>query len=60
MGNIGEDYPHLTTDDAVVDQLQFLSFISFIYFIILQQPENWENRNDPDLVQASPKKWGGG
>jgi len=19
--------------------------------------ENWENRNDPDLVQAFPKKW---
>jgi hypothetical protein len=24
---------------------------------ISQQPENWENRNDPDLVQAFPKKW---
>ena len=23
---------------------------------ISQQPENWENRNDPDLVQAFPKK----
>ena len=22
---------------------------------ISQQPENWENRNDPDLVQAFPK-----
>ena len=22
-----------------------------------QQPENWENRNDPDLVQAFPKKY---
>ena len=22
MGNIGEDYPHLTTDGAVVDQVQ--------------------------------------
>jgi hypothetical protein len=22
-----------------------------------QQPENWENRNGPDLVQAFPKKW---
>ena len=21
------------------------------------QPENWENRNGPDLVQAFPKKW---
>ena len=21
-----------------------------------QQPENWENRNDPDLVQTFPKK----
>jgi hypothetical protein len=27
---------------------------------ISQQPENWENRNDPDLVQAFPvdnKRW---
>ena len=24
---------------------------------ISQQPENWENRNDPDLVQAFPMKW---
>jgi hypothetical protein len=24
---------------------------------ISQQPENCENRNDPDLVQASLKKW---
>ena len=24
---------------------------------IIQQPENWENRNGPDLVQAFPKKW---
>jgi hypothetical protein len=24
---------------------------------ISQQPENWENRNGPDLVQAFPKKW---
>jgi hypothetical protein len=24
---------------------------------ISQQPENWENCNDPDLVQAFPKKW---
>ncbi len=24
---------------------------------ISQQPENWENRNDHDLVQAFPKKW---
>ena len=24
---------------------------------ISQQPENWENRNVPDLVQAFPKKW---
>jgi hypothetical protein len=23
---------------------------------ISQQPENWENRNDPDLVQVFPKK----
>ena len=23
---------------------------------ISQQPENWENRNGPDLVQAFPKK----
>ena len=22
-----------------------------------QQPENWENSNGPDLVQAFPKKW---
>ena len=22
-----------------------------------QQPENWENHNIPDLVQAFPKKW---
>jgi hypothetical protein len=22
-----------------------------------QQPENWENRNDPDLVQEFPKKY---
>jgi hypothetical protein len=22
-----------------------------------QQPENWENRNGPDLVQAFRKKW---
>jgi hypothetical protein len=21
------------------------------------KPENWENRNDPDLVQTFPKKW---
>ena len=24
---------------------------------ISQQPENWENRNGPDLVQSFPKKW---
>jgi hypothetical protein len=24
---------------------------------ISQQPENWENHNGPDLVQAFPKKW---
>jgi hypothetical protein len=24
---------------------------------ISQQPENWENRNGPDLVQVFPKKW---
>ena len=24
---------------------------------IIYQPENWENRNGPDLVQAFPKKW---
>ena len=24
---------------------------------ISQQPENCENRNEPDLVQAFPKKW---
>jgi hypothetical protein len=24
---------------------------------ISQQPENCENRNDPDLVQATLKKW---
>jgi hypothetical protein len=24
---------------------------------ISQQPENWENCDDPDLVQAFPKKW---
>jgi len=24
---------------------------------ISQQPENWENRNSPYLVQAFPKKW---
>ena len=24
---------------------------------ISQLPENCENRNDPDLVQAFPKKW---
>jgi hypothetical protein len=25
--------------------------------LISQQPENWENGNGPDLVQAFPKKW---
>jgi hypothetical protein len=24
---------------------------------ISQQPENWENRNDPDFVQVFSKKW---
>jgi hypothetical protein len=24
---------------------------------ISQRPENWENRNGPDLVQEFPKKW---
>jgi hypothetical protein len=24
---------------------------------ISQQPENWENCNGPELVQAFPKKW---
>jgi hypothetical protein len=24
---------------------------------IIYQPENWENRNGPYLVQAFPKKW---
>jgi hypothetical protein len=24
---------------------------------ISQQPENWDNPNGPDLVQAFPKKW---
>jgi hypothetical protein len=28
-----------------------------IYDKISQQPENCENRNDPDLVQAFLKKW---
>jgi hypothetical protein len=27
------------------------------YYEISQQPENCENRNDPDLVQAFLKKW---
>ena len=26
-------------------------------FKISQQPENWENRNGPDLVQVFLKKW---
>ena len=26
-------------------------------FVDSQQPENCENRNDPDLVQAFLKKW---
>jgi hypothetical protein len=29
----------------------------FVLFIWLLQPENCENRNDPDLVQAFLKKW---
>jgi hypothetical protein len=28
-----------------------------IYYLVRQQPENCENRNDPDLVQAFLKKW---
>jgi hypothetical protein len=28
-----------------------------IHCLISQQPENCENRNDPDLVQAFLKKW---
>ena len=24
MGNVGEDYPHLITDGAVVDQIQYM------------------------------------
>jgi hypothetical protein len=28
-----------------------------IFFLISQQPENCENHNDPDLVQAFLKKW---
>ena len=24
---------------------------------ISQQPENWQNHNGPDLIQAFPKKW---
>ena len=31
--------------------------ISILTNKISQQPENCENRNDPDLVQAFPKKW---
>jgi hypothetical protein len=33
-----------------------MNFLHEIYKIS-QQPENCENRNDPDLVQAFPKKW---
>jgi hypothetical protein len=32
-------------------------FIKRIPHPISQQPENCENRNDPDLVQAFLKKW---
>jgi hypothetical protein len=32
----------------------FYNYIETVYF---QQPENCENRNDPDLVQAFLKKW---
>ena len=31
--------------------------ISILIYKISQQPENCENRNDPDLVQAFLKKW---
>jgi hypothetical protein len=31
--------------------------MSIIFLSISQQLENCENRNDPDLVQASLKKW---
>jgi hypothetical protein len=32
-------------------------FLTFTSDKISQQPENCENRNDPDLVQAFLKKW---
>jgi hypothetical protein len=38
--------------------LQYISVCSAEKIIkISQQPENCENRNDPDLVQAFLKKW---
>jgi hypothetical protein len=35
----------------------FINVWRKIIFDICQQPENCENRNDPDLVQAFLKKW---
>jgi hypothetical protein len=35
--------------------LPFLPYFPNLYTI--QQPENYENRNDSDLVQAVLKKW---
>jgi hypothetical protein len=41
--------------------LFYLNISTLFYFTfgdkISQQPENFENRNDPDLVQAFLKKW---
>jgi hypothetical protein len=39
-----------------VDKYSFLIYI-YLYPGISQQLENYENYNDPDLVQAFLKKW---
>jgi hypothetical protein len=38
-------------------QMYLVCLISQQIDKIRQQPENWENSNGPDLVQAFPKKW---
>ena len=45
------------TEHRVIFQRERQKLISQQTDKISQQPENWENHNGPDLVQAFPKKW---
>ena len=48
---------NIITEHRSIFQRERQNFISEQTDKISQQPENWENRNGPDLVQVFPKKW---